>query len=71
MSKDGKELKSGDYVYITNEVAKEFSDLAKLMWKGGVVKKIENGVAEIEIINVERIHVSKLTTDDNAYDPVL
>ena len=71
MSKDGKELKSSDYVYLTNEAANEFSDLARLMWKGGVVKQIENDVAEVEVTTTERIHVSKLTTDDNAYDPIL
>ena len=71
MLNDTKELKIGDFVYITNETAKQFHDLAKSMWKGGVITKIENDVAEIEIITVERIHISKLTTDDNAYDPIL
>ncbi len=66
-----KGLKEGDFVYITNEAASELPHLKERMWKGGMIKKIEGEVAEVHVTTVERIHVSKITTSDNAYDPIV
>lgn len=68
--KIGTKVRENDFVFITNKVAKQLPELATRMWRGGVVKKVENGVAEVHITIVERVHVSKLTTGDDAYDPI-
>ena len=63
-------IRENDFVFITEKTAKELPDLAKRMWQGGIVKKVEKDIAEIHVTTVERIHISKLTTGDNAYDPI-
>lgn len=59
------EARENDYVFLTREAIKEFQELAIKMSLGGVIKRIDNkGVAEVEITRIEKIHISKLTTDD-------
>ena len=61
------EARENDYVFLTRGVARELPELASKMATGGVIKKIDNeGVAEVQITRIERIHVSKLTT----FDPI-
>jgi len=68
-----KELKVGDFVYVTNLGVKEFPSLEKL-WKGGTIKSISpEGVAEVHITEAVNVNVQYLTDplSGDAYDPVL
>ena len=66
----GHGIRENDFVFITNEAAQESPDLRQTMWQGGTVKSVRNGVAEIRVTTIVRLPVSKLTTGDNAYDPI-
>lgn len=59
------EVRENDHVFLTRKAARELPELANKMSTGGVIKKVDDkGVAEVEITRIERIHISKLTTND-------
>lgn len=76
MATTKQEVKVGNFVCLTRKEGEEplQRELASRLWKGGTVKNIdENGVAEVEVTDVIKVHTSKLTlaTSDDAYDPIL
>lgn len=59
------EVRENDHVFLKRQAAQEFTDLATKMAIGGRVERIDaNGVAEVRITVVEKIHITKLTTLD-------
>lgn len=63
--------KEGDFVYMTEEAAREFPDTARIMQAGGKIHTIyEGGVAEINIVTTVKINTEWLTKSENAYDPI-
>ena len=63
------ELKEGDFVLPTNEANQDLPHLSQF-WGGGTIKKVENNIAEVHFVNVERIHISRLTKVEDAFDPI-
>jgi hypothetical protein len=69
-----KELKAGDFAYITNKFAKEFPEMVDKMWRGVHIKSVDNqGVATVEIIQTHQINLQYLVDplSSDAYDPIL